>query len=198
MSGREAVVIPKSSTCEIFAIAPRWNSLDIVEGLKTEAKVELTPRLTPRLTPVVKVGGGRLPVRLTNTKHHDITLKPGTRIGMISKVSNFKDGTIFVEPANTNPEEELLVGLNLENFQGTEQDKRSLVELLLKYKEILTKLGDTLGYTTAIEHHIKTVDNIPVQQPYRRIPPHQWNEVKLHLQELCVKGIIRESLSNYS
>ena len=201
VSGREAVVIPKSSTCEIFAVAPRWNSLGIVEGLKTEAKVELTPS-------VVKVGGGRLPVRLTNTKHHDITLKPGTRIGMISKVSqvqsglepevNFKDGTILVEPTNTNPEEELLVGLNLENCQGTEQDKRSLVELLLKYKEILTKSGDTLGYTTAIEHHIKTVDNIPVQQPYRRIPPHQWNEVKLHLQELCVKGIIRESSSNYS
>lgn len=56
--------------------------------------------------------------------------------------------------------------------------------------------GNSLGRTTTIQHHIPTCDDIPVNQPHRRIPPNQL--VKEHLQDLLDKGVIRPSQSNYA
>ena len=52
--------------------------------------------------------------------------------------------------------------------------------------------------TTSIRHHIPTCDDIPVNQPHRRIPHNQLAEVKEHLQDLLDKGVIRPSQSNYA
>ena len=57
---------------------------------------------------------------------------------------------------------------------------------------------DELGYTETVKHKIFTTDNIPVNQPFRRIPPSQYQEAKEHIQKLLEQGIIRESHSPYS
>ena len=52
--------------------------------------------------------------------------------------------------------------------------------------------------TEVVKHRIKTEDAIPVTQPYRRIPPNQYQEVKEHIQKLLDSSIIRESHSPYA
>ncbi|KAK7909832.1 hypothetical protein WMY93_014516 [Mugilogobius chulae] len=57
---------------------------------------------------------------------------------------------------------------------------------------------EDLGYTDHVQHEIPVVDETPVNQPYRRIPPNQYKEVRDHISELLRKGVIRESSSSYA
>ena len=47
-------------------------------------------------------------------------------------------------------------------------------------------------------HRIRTQDNTPVAQPYRRISPNQLQEVQQHIQGLMDKKVITESYSPYA
>ena len=62
----------------------------------------------------------------------------------------------------------------------------------------LTKDDDDLGYCDVIKHRIILTDNIPVKVPHRRIPPHQWNEVREYMRKAIDRGIVRESSSPYA
>ena len=46
-----------------------------------------------------------------------------------------------------------------------------------------------LGKTSLVQHDIKLDDKIPFKERYRRIPPHQYEEVRKHLQEMLDIGI---------
>ena len=49
-----------------------------------------------------------------------------------------------------------------------------------------------------VVHSIPTTDDIPVKQPYRKLPLPQFEEVKAHIEELLQKGIIQHSNSPYA
>lgn len=57
---------------------------------------------------------------------------------------------------------------------------------------------DDLGFCSEVSHNINTTDNIPVKVPHRRVPPHQWDEVRRHLQKLMDSQVFRESSSPYA
>ena len=52
--------------------------------------------------------------------------------------------------------------------------------------------------TNAIKHRINTVDDVPVNLPYRRIPPSQLEKVKQHIEKLIQKGAVVESTNDYA
>ena len=83
-------------------------------------------------------------------------------------------------------------------FDGTTSQKLKLQELLNKHSEAFMKNSLDLGYTDAVYHHFRTIDDEPVAQPYRRIPPHQLHEVQKHLKELLAQKVIVESHSPYA
>ena len=56
----------------------------------------------------------------------------------------------------------------------------------------------TLATRRRLNTKIRTEDDIPVTQPYRRIPPNQYQEVKEHIQKLLDSSVIRESHSPYA
>jgi hypothetical protein len=49
-----------------------------------------------------------------------------------------------------------------------------------------------------VEHEINLSDDKPYREPYRRIPPSMFDEVREHLREMFEVGAIRESSSPYS
>ena len=55
-----------------------------------------------------------------------------------------------------------------------------------------------LGYTEAVKHRIPVTLEVPIAQPYRRIPQSQFEDVRQHIQELADKGVIRPSSSPYA
>ena len=52
-----------------------------------------------------------------------------------------------------------------------------------------------LGKCNILKHDIKITDPQPFKERYRRIPPHLYEEVKAHPQEMVEVGAIRRSFS---
>ena len=84
-------------------------------------------------------------------------------------------------------------------FPGlTPQQAAQAQSLLAKYSSIFAQGEEDLGCTTIVSHEIPLLDETPVRQPYRRIPPSQYETVKAHIQQLLSSRVIRESTSPYS
>lgn len=60
------------------------------------------------------------------------------------------------------------------------------------------KYDEDLGCTDEIVHEIPLLDDAPVRQRYRQIPPTQWQAVKDHIKQLLDSRVIRESSSPYA
>ena len=55
-----------------------------------------------------------------------------------------------------------------------------------------------LGKTSLVQHEIKLSNKTPFKERYRRIPPHQYEEVRKHLQEMLDIGAICRSASTWA
>ena len=55
-----------------------------------------------------------------------------------------------------------------------------------------------LGHTSVVKYEIKLNYYTPFKERYRRIPPHQYEEVKKHLKEMLEIGAIRKSNSPWA
>ena len=64
--------------------------------------------------------------------------------------------------------------------------------------DIFAKTDLDLGKCNTITHAIKITDHQPFKEHFRRIPPHLYDEVKKHLQEMIEVGAIRRSLSPWA
>ena len=71
-------------------------------------------------------------------------------------------------------------------------------ELLGRYSDVFAKQEGDLGCTDEITHEIPLIDEAPIRQRYRRIPPTQWQAVKDHIKQLLDSKVIRESSSPYA
>ncbi len=82
----------------------------------------------------------------------------------------------------------------LDNFNsgGTPEQRSQLAVVLAKYSFVFATEDEDLGYSDRVQHEIHFTDNTPVTQPYRRIPPTQYSEVKEHIGKLLKKGVIKE------
>ena len=76
-----------------------------------------------------------------------------------------------------------------------QEDARNLLE---KYRSAFSSSEGDLGCTDLLQHTIPLLDDIPVRQRYRRLPPTQYDLVKSHIQELVAHGIASPSCSPYA
>ena len=55
-----------------------------------------------------------------------------------------------------------------------------------------------MGKCNILKHDIKLTEHQPFKERYRRIPPHLFEEVKQHLQEMVEIGAVRKSFSPWA
>lgn len=70
-----------------------------------------------------------------------------------------------------------------------------LKSLLTRYDSLFFREELDVGHADMVTHYINLVDEVPFKQRHRRIPPAMYQEVKDHVQNLLVGGIIRKSHS---
>lgn len=87
---------------------------------------------------------------------------------------------------------------HLEFPELTPDENAEARRLLTKYQHLFSKGEGDLGCTSLITHEIPLLDEAPVRQPYRRIPPSQYEAVRAHIKQLLDSQVIRESCSPYS
>lgn len=89
-------------------------------------------------------------------------------------------------------------GVDLHDSDLSTEQQEKVLKLFEKWKSVFPKTPMDLGHTSAVKHKIELTNNEPFKEPYRRIPPALFNEVKQHLHEMLDIGAIRESKSPWS
>ena len=210
VAGKQAVRIPSRSVAMVPVTG--WR------GQQATALVEPTKGPLPGgliiINTVMKPIAGQMYVRVLNFKEEDVWLQPRTRIGVLHVADHIENPTRKVEvsrisvdkaevilktsASRTEPPKTGKCPVELTDVNCTPDEREQLQQLLLKHADVFIQDGDDLGYTETYKHKIPTIDDIPVTQPFRRIPPTQYQEVKEHIQKLLEDQIIVESYSPYA
>ena len=89
--------------------------------------------------------------------------------------------------------------VDLSGSEGwSDENKAKLRALFVKYHDIFALDDLELGKTNMVKHKIILEDPKPFRERYRRIPPHQYQEVKDHLKQMLEIGTIRKSKSPWA
>lgn len=91
---------------------------------------------------------------------------------------------------------EFIQAVDLQALSEPEQLK--VRDLLYKYSSVFSAHEGDLGCTDLLAHEIPLVDDVPIRQRYRRIPPSDYDSVKAHINQLLEAQVIRESCSPYA
>ena len=86
----------------------------------------------------------------------------------------------------------------MQSHPGSEEEKLKFRDIIIRNIDAFAQTEEDVGCTSAIHHRINLIDDVPVSQPYRRIPPAQLEEVRKHIDELLRNGSIIESTSPYA
>ena len=163
----------------------------------------------------------RIPVILWNLSGRTLKLKKGTSVAHVeaSQVVPPLDSSVVQEdmyekvtrdiPKENQSEHsskknderllKILEKLDLEGIESwTEQQQCSVRKLLEEYQHLFALNLRELGKTSLVQHMIQLSDKTPFKERYRRIPPHQYEEVRKHLQEMLDIGAIRKSTSPWA
>ena len=149
---------------------------------------------------------------MANPTNSDIWIPAKTRLGVISECAIEPKPTSEVEFIQTDDREQTIVpkddaaSVNGEapfdvatliphDLDCTETQRRKIVNLFTSYSDIFIQHDLDMGYTTTVTHKINTSDCKPVAEPYRKLPPSQYQEIKDHIQSLLDKNIITKSTS---
>ena len=95
--------------------------------------------------------------------------------------------------------EKCVESLNLKGIESwNEQQQQSARNLIIEYQHLFAMNLSELGKTSLVQHDIKLDDMMPFKEQYQGIPPHQYEEVKKHLQEMLEIGAIFRSTSQWA
>lgn len=210
VSGKQPVLIPAGSVAMVAVTG--WRAKHKKDTALIEPIAGPLPGGLLVVNTLTKPMAGQMFARVVNLKDEDVWLSPRTRIGVfhvtdrvqnpkhkveISRISvNEAEVTLNSEKASQAKAADCPVDLT--NVNCTPEEKEELRQLLLKHADVFVQEGDELGYTETYKHRIPTTDDVPVSQPFQRIPPTQYQEVKDHIQKLLEDDIIQESHSPYA
>lgn len=214
IAGRQAVVIPPR--CEKVlegrcGVSPRVKSNVLVEPA---AGANLPKGLLVAHV-LAKTDCGKVTVRMVNLSKKPVRIAPRSRVASVFKAKEViaKDVLEFEEDngvlhVKELKKDEIQADKNLSmrspvpveiNDEGlTPAQFERLAELLSKHREVFSKDDQDYGYTTAVVHDIATGEAPPIKQRHRRIPPQIFQEVKRHVQNLVLQGILKESSSPWA
>uniref|UniRef100_A0A665U756 Gypsy retrotransposon integrase-like protein 1 n=1 Tax=Echeneis naucrates TaxID=173247 RepID=A0A665U756_ECHNA len=155
---------------------------------------------------LVRVSGGTAYIPVVNVGSVDVMLYPRIVVGTLdtvnvvslpSGVAEVPTGVVTMSSHTASPTvPSQLEDLDLSALSAGQQQQ--VKSLLGEYSSVFAFHDGDLGCTDLISHDIPLVDDIPVKQRYRRIPPSDYEVVKEHINQLLSSQVIRESSSPYA
>lgn len=220
--GHKAVYIPSgsvkfvASTCsQQFCAAPGFVLLE-----PPSATQQLPSGLLP-LPALLKVHNGTIYVPILNVNKSSATLHPRCPVGILTQAQivslppgvterveplfEVADGVgtsqgltvpVYTQTASCQTVLQQIEGLDLSLLPQLEQDM--VKGLLKKHASVFSSSEGDLGCTTLLSHDIPLLDDRPVRQRFRRIPPADYDAVKAHIRQLLDNRVIRESCSPFA
>ena len=170
----------------------------LTEHINSSLSGDLTicPRVVSLKAPGTTV---RVPVRVCNLSARVIEIPPRSLLCSLNEVSVVDSWTPELtqkQEARSQSSDQFAFKIDEENL--TSDQLTRVKSVLNKWSDIFSKSPTDLGKTDLVKHTIKLTDDTPFKDPYRRIPPGLFEEVRAHLKEMLDAGAIRESESPYS
>lgn len=123
-----------------------------------------------------------------NVGSTDVLFYPHTVVGVLSKVSvvslppgveEIPSHTAFLASQVVGPQlPDQVETIDLSVLSAEEQEEAQ--GLLRKHTAVFSSHNGDLGCTNLISHEIPLLDETPIRQRYRRIPPSEYEVVKEH------------------
>ena len=82
------------------------------------------------------------------------------------------------------------LGMKVETDNLTQVHVRKAKDVLGSWSSIFSTGPTDIGITDLVEHEIKLTDDTPFKEPYWRIQPGLFEEVRQHLKEMIEGGAI--------
>ncbi len=152
---------------------------------------------------------GRLEVPVVNVGTHDRWIRPKVVLGEFHLVSLQPTTQVqFNAQRSTGEQVAIVQAVAVEELPSVDfsqvvrpnlssQEELEARNLLERYSDIFSYGEGDLGFTTLVDT-IPLLDETPVRQGYRRLPPSQYDQVKMHIQELVDQGVVKQSCSPYA
>lgn len=162
---------------------------------------------------LVKVLNGTAFIPVTNVGTTEVILHPRIQIGALCQAEIVSQPESIIETMEEEPSGEQIVTIAMQSVKEnplpsaidaldlstlTAQDQERVRSLLHGYQSVFSSHDGDLGCTNLIAHEIPLLDETPVRQRYRRIPPSEYDTVKAHVQQLLESKVIRESCSPFA
>ena len=205
--------IPPQTVVVMKCTGPHISGEALIEPLTNGSHLHRNFRLVHTYA---TISNGQFQVRVANIGDDDIYVKPKTRIGVVTRVDVMREKS-DVEFHRIGDVEEIFIKTDCDvseisseadpNFQlpddlfklnCSDEQKGLITDLFRKHADAFSKDDDDVGFTSTVTHKIRMMDDQPISQPYRRIPPSQFEEVKQHIRKLLDNNIIRESTSPFA
>jgi len=147
-------------------------------------------------------------IAIVNPTNHDIVLKKGTVIGSLLSISaaipldlrpnkaKTQITTNKIENSTIENQTNWLPNVDLSHLSSVQ--KSSVEKILLENCEAFSKDSNDIGNIKDFQMKIQLTDNVPVSQPYRKLPNKLYAEVKNYIDDLITNGWIKKSYSSYS
>ncbi len=79
-----------------------------------------------------------------------------------------------------------------------EDQQKMIKDMLKEVKDVFSSSDMDIGNIKDFEMKINLTDNIPIKEPYRKVPRHMYSEVKNFIDDMVTNGWVQESCSSYS
>ena len=165
----------------------------------------LGPQLLAAVVPIATYGelhpgSSRVPICLHNMSTHAMEIPDKTVVGQVipaNQVPPVVHQTRTTEETTINtPKGWVLEALDIQGLkEWPESEQKQARELLLKWEHLFACSDLDLGKTALIKHKIRLADQTPFKERYRCIPPHMYDDVRAHIQEMLDIGANHKSYS---
>ena len=172
-------------------------SIPIVDGvaLVSSEDKSSTTTVTPTLVPVKKKMK-TVSVELFNSGTTSMIVKKGEVLGRLQKVSieHRPEDQASAEQAI---KDSILQQVDLSQLEedATPEEVQEVKDFISSWEPVFSRDTADIGKTDVITHRIDLVDETPVREKARRIPPPLMDELRQHLRQLQEMGVIEESSS---
>ena len=204
----------KGAVCTTQVTIPPFQTINIkanagVKGHCMMVHVLTEPVLGPQLPAAVvpiatygelHPGSSRVPVFLHNMSARAIEIPAKTVDGQVIPANQVP---LVVHPTRTAketttkaPKDWVLEALDLQGLkEWPESEQKQARELLFKWEHLFAHSNLDLGKTALTKHKIRLTEQTPFKERYRCIPPHMYDNMRAHIQEMLDIGAIHKSHS---
>ena len=162
---------------------------------------------------ILKPGSNKIPVVLRNLSCRTLKVRKGMKIAHVEasnivptmvnqglpknvlekEAGNVLKSTLLENVPDTKEEiiDKILESLSWQGMESWSEQQQSAKSLIREYQHLFALTLNELGKTCLVQHDIKLDDKTSFKERYQRIPPHQYGEVRKHLQEVLYIGAIQ-------